>query len=80
MNLTFVSKLDSDTLKMIANQTYGNYYESKNESQLSEIYEEIALSSTKKISMNLSIVFLISALILLFVEWGMINTRYRTLP
>jgi Ca-activated chloride channel family protein len=80
MNLTFVSKLDSETLEMIANQTYGNYYESKNESQLSEIYEEIALSSVQKISLNLSVVFLILALILLFVEWGMINTRYRTLP
>jgi Ca-activated chloride channel family protein len=80
INLTFVSKLDSETLKIIANQTDGRYYEAKNESELSEIYEDIALLGVKKISINLSLVFLIIAVILLFVEWGMINTKYRTLP
>lgn len=80
MNLTFVSKLDSETLRMIANQTDGKYYEARNESELSEIYEEIALLGIKKISLDLSLVFLITALILLFAEWGLINTKYRTLP
>ncbi len=80
INLTFVSKLDSETLVMIANQTSGRYFEARNESQLSEIYENIALLGIKKISLNLSLVFLIISLVLLFFEWGLINTKYRTLP
>lgn len=80
MNLTFVSKLDSETLILIANQTNGEYYKARNESELSETYEEIALSSVKKVSIDLSLIFLITAVILLFAEWGLINTKYRTLP
>ncbi len=80
MNLTFVSKLDPETLKDIANKTGGKYYEAVNESVLSEIYEEIALSSTRKLSLDLSLIFLIIVLFLLFAEWGLINTKYRTLP
>ncbi len=80
MDLTFVSKLDSETLQIIANETKGKYYEARNESELSEVYEDIALASFQKLSLKLSLVFLIIALILLFTEWGMINTKYRTLP
>jgi Ca-activated chloride channel family protein len=80
MNLTFVSKLDSETLEMIANETNGKYYEASDESELSKVYEDIALSSVKKLSMDISLIFLITALVLLFVEWGLINTKYRTLP
>lgn len=80
INITFVSKLDSETLMRIAEETNGEYYEAMNESDLSEIYESIAVSSTKKLSFDLSVMFLLVALILLFVEWGLMNTRYRTLP
>ena len=80
MNLSFVSKLDSETLRRIANATHGRYYEARNESGLAEAYKEIALSGTQKLSVNLSLVLLIAALILLFAEWGLVNTKYRTLP
>lgn len=80
MNLSFISKLDPETLKNISDETKGKYYDARNESELSEAYKEIAKSSTKKIPMNISIVFLVTALILLFVEWGLMNTKYRTLP
>jgi len=80
MNLSFVSKLDSDTLMKIADQTQGKYYEARNETRLSEIYREIAGSSVKKLSINLSLIFLVIALVMLFVEWGLVNTKYRTLP
>lgn len=80
MNLTFISKLDPETLKMIANQTDGKYYEARNESELSEIYEEIALLGVEKIFVNLSLILLIVSMVLILVEWGLINTKYRTLP
>lgn len=80
MNTTFVTKLDSDTLGLIANQTGGKYYEARNETDLLPIYEEIALSSEKKISFDLSLVFLLVALAVLFIEWLLVNTKYRTFP
>lgn len=79
-NLTFVSKLDSDTLKIISNSTGGKYYEARNETELSDIYRDIALSDVKKLSLELSLPLLFIAIILLFVEWGLANTKYRTLP
>lgn len=79
-DLTFVSKLDPVTLKLISNSTGGKYYEAKNETELSDVYKEIALSSVQKLSLNLSLYFLFFGLILLFVEWGLANTKYRTLP
>jgi Ca-activated chloride channel family protein len=79
-NLTFVSKLDPITLKLISNSTGGSYYGARNETELSNAYKDIALSSVQKLSLNLSLYFLFFGLILLFVEWGLANTKYRTLP
>jgi Ca-activated chloride channel family protein len=79
-NLTFVSRLDTDTLKIISNSTGGKYYEARNETELSNVYREIALSSVQKLPVNLSLLFLFLAIILLFAEWGLANTKYRTLP
>lgn len=80
MNLSFVSKLDPSTLARIANETGGVYYEARNESELSVIYEGIALSGTQKLPVNLALICLVAALGLLFAEWGLVNTKYRTLP
>ena len=80
LNLTFVSKLDSETLRRIADETKGKYYEAMNETHLSGIYENIALSNFQKVSFDLSLLFLLIAVVLIFIEWGLINTKYRTLP
>ena len=80
MNISFVSQMDPATLQSIANQTKGAYYEARNEQELSDAYKKIAGSSDQKIPVNISIIFLVVALILLFVEWGLMNTEYRTLP
>jgi Ca-activated chloride channel family protein len=80
MNLSFLSKLDAKTLQKIATETKGRYYEARNEEELSEIYEEIATSNMSKLSVNIALIFLVAALIMLFAEWGLINTKYRTLP
>jgi Ca-activated chloride channel family protein len=79
-NLTFVSKLDSTTLELIANKTQGKYYEPKNEEELSGIYKEIALSSTQKLFVNLSLHLLVIAFILLFIEYALVSTMYRAIP
>ena len=75
-----LSKLDEPTLIDIAQKTDGNYYRAENEESLANAFEEISASSQKKIPINLSAGFMMIALALLFIEWGMINTKYRTLP
>ncbi|MCK4520938.1 MAG: VWA domain-containing protein [Nanoarchaeota archaeon] len=73
-------RLDEETLKFIANGTGGNYYRAKTEKELSGAYNEIATSTKKKLSINLTMALMLLALFFLFVEWGLINTRYRRVP
>ena len=79
-DLDFISQLDEKTLMEISNSTGGIYYYASNTSGLSGIYKEIAESSKKKISLDLSIPFMLIAFSILLVEWLLLNTRYRTLP
>ena len=78
--LEAISKLDEDTLKLIASNTGGKYYRAENQEELQQAYNEIAASKEQKVSVNLQLPLLLAALFLLFVEWGLINTKYRTLP
>ncbi len=78
--LTFVSKLDPGPLKYISNKTDGAYYEAMNEEDLKNAYREISSVSTKSIPIKLSMPFMIVAFLLLLIEWGLVNTKYRTLP
>ena len=75
-----LSKLDEPTLIDIAQKTDGKYYRAENEGNLANAFEEISASSQQKIPINLSMGLMMTALALLFIEWGMINTKYRTLP
>jgi Ca-activated chloride channel family protein len=75
-----VSRLDEPTLQSIADGTGGRYYKVGNADQLATAFKEIATSTTKKIPLRASGPLLVAALVLLFVEWLMLNTRYRTIP
>jgi len=75
-----ISKLDEDTLKLIAQNTGGKYYRAESKEELQQAYSDISASTEQKISINLQLPLLLAALFLLFVEWGLINTKYRTLP
>jgi hypothetical protein len=75
-----LSKLDESTLIYIAQKTGGKYYKAENEGELSKAFDNISSSAEEKIPINLSMGFMMIALALLFIEWGMINTKYRTLP
>jgi len=75
-----ISKLDEPTLIEIAQKTGGKYYKAENEEELNKAFDDISSSAEEKIPINLSMGFMMIALALLFVEWGMINTKYRTLP
>ena len=75
-----ISRLDEDTLKLIASNTGGVYYRAENRYELEQAYFDISTSSEQKVSSNLQLPLLLMALFLLFLEWGLINTKYRTLP
>ena len=75
-----ILKLDEKSLMEIAAATDGKYYEAKDISSLNEAYKEIAKLTIRRISKNLSLPLLVIAIILLLIEWSLINTRYRTIP
>lgn len=78
--LNFTTTLDESMLQKIALNTGGKYYRAKNESSLMQAYKEIATSNKEKLSLNLSWIFMLIAFLTLFLEWGLTNTRYRTIP
>jgi Ca-activated chloride channel homolog len=75
-----ISTLDNDTIISIAKNTGGTYYFAKDTSELSNAYKDISKISEKKVSVPLQLALMLAALFLLFLEWGLINTKYRTLP
>jgi len=75
-----LSKIDVDALKSIAYNTGGSFHFAKTRAELEAAYIDILKSSVARLSFNTAPAFLILALILLLVEWVLVNTRYRTLP
>ncbi len=75
------SVYDADTLVRIANATGGKYYYAGNTAELQSTYKDI-LKNVKQanIPIHLDEGLLIISLLLIFVEWGLINTRFRALP
>ena len=72
-----VSTLDEKTLKKIAEKTNGKYYRARDEEGLNNAYIEIANIRELELPLNLSLPFIVIALLLLFLEWILVNTRYR---
>ncbi len=75
-----ILKLDEKSLIDIAAATDGKYYSAKDQSSLNDAYKEIAKLTETRISKNLTLSFLVIAIILLLIEWSLINTKYRTIP
>lgn len=75
------SVFDDTTLQKIANETGGKYYYAGNNQELDATYKDI-LSSTKEayVPIQFASILAVTALIMIFVEWGLISTRYRGLP
>lgn len=79
-NIGVYSKLDADALESIAYNTGGTYHLATSKEELLKAQAEILNTSTVKLSFNASVTLIFIALLLLLVEWFLINTRYRTLP
>ena len=80
LRLEAISRLDNATLIQLAAATDGRYFEAKNVDDLKAAFVEIAKTHQRKLPSNLQLPLLLSALALILLEWGLINTRYRTMP
>ena len=79
-NTSFVTVLDSGTLKRIANQTGGKYYRAKTKGELERAYEIIAGETIRMVSTDLSYYLMFIALALFLIELVLVNSKYRTIP
>ncbi|MEK6864338.1 MAG: VWA domain-containing protein [Nanoarchaeota archaeon] len=70
-------KIDEDTLKLIASTTGGQYFRPTDEASLMATFGEIAKFSDRPIGLDISIYLLFMTVLLLFVEWGLISTKYK---
>ncbi len=72
---------DSEQLKYIANSTDGNFYNCETVEVFSEAFGDILRNPQKTyIHKDLNSILLLIALLILFFEWGLANTRFRRLP
>lgn len=75
-----VFKISEDTLKTIAENTEGKYYNIQGAEDFYDSLNEIAGMTEKRDVYDVSLYLMISALVLLILNFVLINTRYRTLP
>ncbi len=79
LGLQLKSRLDEETLKFIAFNSGGEYFKAESKEKLFEAYNKIATSDDRKLSLNMTWPLITIALILLFMEWIFINTRYTAI-
>ncbi|MBN1386730.1 VWA domain-containing protein [Candidatus Woesearchaeota archaeon] len=78
--IDIISMLDEPLLKKISSETGGKYFRAESKEDLAAAFMEIASFNIQNIPIKLQVPLLFLSLLLLFIEWGMINTRFRILP
>jgi len=76
-----VSTLDEEMLFRVANATGGVYSKAENKEELMDKFKSFSSEAVEgKIPIPLRIPLILIVFVILFVEWVLINTRYRTIP
>lgn len=75
-----ISYVDSDSLRSLAFNTGGEYFESSDLDTLTASLNEAVEVTKRKVSVNTSPYLLIAVVILFVLEYLLINTRFRILP
>lgn len=79
--LNIKTTLDEGILISIANSTGGKYAHSESKEEIINAYNSFSYElSDSKIPINLRIHLIIITFIVLFIEWVLLNTKYRTIP
>lgn len=72
---------DEDNLLRIANATGGSFYAASDREALTKAYESITENSHRAmVNIDLAPGLMLLILMLLFLEWGLISTRFRSIP
>ncbi len=72
---------NDQNLKLIANETGGNYYSAETADQMVLAYNDIKSNTkTGTLSFDLTGGLMLLAILFLFLEWGLANSRFRPLP
>lgn len=79
-NISVVSKLDENTLRIISGNTGGRFFKVESRDELEDVYRQLALSTETRLSTDLSLALMLVGIILLVMEWTLLNMKYRTLP
>ncbi len=70
-----------NTLEDIAKNTGGKFFEVGSSAEMAAAFQEINAETEKgEIPFELSFHLIVTAFLLLFVEWGLLNTRFRAIP
>ncbi len=75
------STYEEDVLKRISNETGGIYIKAEKNSSISEIVNTLLAEEQEGfVKKDLTHGLLVIGLILVFIEWGLINTRFKRIP
>ncbi len=80
LNLESLSSLDDVTLKMIANETQGRYFHAGSPQELVFKLENALETQKTDQEVDLSWWFIAAGFLVLFIEWMLSNTKYRSIP
>jgi Ca-activated chloride channel family protein len=72
--------LDDADLKRAAEGTGGQYFRAESQGQLYDALAYIGKNAVRSQSMPLAVPMMMLAFVLVFVDWGLSVTRYRTIP
>jgi len=78
--LDVTSTIDDSLLGEIAERTKGSYSRVRDKNELVGKFQTIAQTSQGNIPIDMNYILLLAAILLIFVEWGLINTKFKTIP
>lgn len=78
--IEMISTIDDRFLQKIADDTGGKYYHVEDNERLMEAYKAISTTSESLIPFNSRVPFIFAALFFLFLEWGFLNTKFKSIP
>lgn len=75
-----ISKVDEDALKALSYNTGGTFFMAADKESLADSFDQAMKLTRKKIAINLSSYLLAASIILLVIDFILVNSRYRVLP
>jgi len=76
----FVSQLDEASLLKVADYTGGSYFRARNPDDMKTAFNIISEKTVKNLSKDVSYIFFLIGISVLFIEWWLLSTVYATIP